>query len=317
VGAPDLLAKHVFSEELPSLFGDAVSFHPGFDLGLAELRLDGVLVVPPAFRVSSSLPPPWNRLQPSYIVLEVKMPGDHLDLVALERALLRRQGLRVVLLERTPSVTEPVVLWMVAPHLPAWLSRMHRLTSCGPGCYRLELGVIEVLWIAANELPLHEALLPLLVARSGKKLVELVRWAMVRRPVAWVTRLLQWSSMSSEQVRELEEEMRAYGLKRGETEEERERNRRTAKLVLLMAPDVRDEILLDGKMLGLKEGKKLGLDEGKVTEARKAVERVLRRRGLTVTDEQAARIAACRDLDTLERWHDLAITAANSAEVFG
>ncbi len=257
------------------------------------------------------------------------MPGDHLDLVALERALLRRQGLRVVLLERTPSVTEPVVLWLVAPHLPAWLPKAHRLTSCGPGCYRLELGVVEVLWIAANELPLHEALLPLLVARSGKKLVELVRWAMLRRPVAWVTRLLQWSSMSPEQVRELEEEMRAYGLKQGETEEERERNRRTAKLVLLMAPEVRDEILLDGKMLGLKEGKKLGLDKGKklgldegtrmgkVAEARKAVERVLRRRNLPVSAEQSALIASCDDLNTLERWLDLAITAANADEVFG
>jgi hypothetical protein len=195
---------------------------------------------------------------------------------------------------------------MVAPHLPAWLPKAHQLTPCGPGCYRLELGLVEVLWIAANELPLHEALLPLLVARSGKKLVELVRWAMLRRPVAWVTRLLQWSSMSMEQVRELEEEMRAYGLKQGETEEERERNRRTAKLVLLMAPDVRDEILLDGK--------KLGLDEGKVAEARKAVERVLRRRGLTVTDAQAAQIATCDDLDTLERWLDLAITATTADE---
>jgi hypothetical protein len=124
--------------------------------------------------------------------------------------------------------------------------------------------------------------------------------------------------MSPELVRELEEEMRAYGLKRGETEEERERNRRTAKLVLLMAPEVRDEILLDGKMLGLKEGKKLGLDEGakagKVEEARKAVERVLRRRGLAVSEAQAAQLAACHDLDTLERWLDLAITATSADE---
>ena len=312
MGAPDLLAKHIFSEELPSLFGDALSFHPGLDLGLAELRLDGVLV----FRLPfdpSSLPPPWNQLRPGYIVLEVKMPGDHVNLTALERALLRRQALRVVLLERRPSVTDPVALWMVAPHVPAWLADTHPMTPCGPGCYRLDAGQNEVLWIAANELPLHEALLPLLVARSGKKLVELVRWAMACRPVAWVTRLLHWSSMSPELVRELEEEMRAYGLKRGETEEERERNRRTAKLVLLMAPEVRDEILLDGKQLGLDEGARAG----KVEEARKAVERVLRRRNLAVSEAQGAQLAACDDLDTLERWLDLAITAANSAEVFG
>jgi flagellar biosynthesis/type III secretory pathway protein FliH len=74
----------------------------------------------------------------------------------------------------------------------------------------------------------------------------------------------------------------------------------------------------EGKQLGLDEGKKLGLDEGarvgKVEEARKAVERVLRRRGLAVTEAQAAQIATCNDLDTLERWHDLAITAASADE---
>ena len=61
----------------------------------------------------------------------------------------------------------------------------------------------------------------------------------------------------------------------------------------------------------------LGLDEGKVAEARRAVERVLRKRNLAMTEAQAAQLAACHDLDTLERWLDLAITAANAADVFG
>jgi flagellar biosynthesis/type III secretory pathway protein FliH len=73
----------------------------------------------------------------------------------------------------------------------------------------------------------------------------------------------------------------------------------------------------EGKKLGFDEGEKRGLDKGKVAEARKAVERVLRRRNLAVSEAQAAQLAACDDLDTLERWLDLAITAANSAEVFG
>jgi hypothetical protein len=81
-----------------------------------------------------------------------------------------------------------------------------------------------------------------------------------------------------------------------------------------MAPEVQEELLLDGKKLGLDEGKKLGLDEGKVEEARRAVERVLRRRGLAVSEAQAAQLAACHDLETLERWLDLAITAANADE---
>jgi hypothetical protein len=33
--------------------------------------------------------------------------------------------------------------------------------------------------------------------------------------------------------------------------------------------------------------------------------------------EAQAQLAACHDLATLERWHDLAITAANAADVFG
>jgi hypothetical protein len=69
--------------------------------------------------------------------------------------------------------------------------------------------------------------------------------------------------MSPELIRELEAERKAYGLERGKTEEERERQRQAAKLVLLMAPEVQEELLLDGKKLGLDEGKKLGLDEGK------------------------------------------------------
>ncbi len=76
-----------------------------------------------------------------------------------------------------------------------------------------------------------------------------------------------------------------------------------------------------GKKLGLDEGKKLGLDEGtragKVEEARRAVERVLRRRGLAVSEAQTAQLADCHDLDALERWLDLAITAANADDVFG
>jgi hypothetical protein len=282
MGAPDLLAKHVFSEELPALFHGAVTFRPGMDLGLAELRLDGVLVVLQPLDLSASLPP-WSLLRRGYIVVEVKMPGDHTDEAAFERAQLRRQALRVVLLEYKTPVTEPVMLWMVAPHVPAWLPKAHRLTPCGPGCYRVEAGSVEVLWIAANELPLDEALLPLLVARSGKKLVELVRWAMGKRPVAWVTRLLGWSSMSPELVRELEEEMRAYGLKRGETEEEQERNRRTVKLMLLMVPEVGEELAREVKADGM----------------RTAVRDLCELLGVEVTEERRAHLAAL-DLPGLE-----------------
>lgn len=302
VGAPDQLAKRVFSEELPALFGGAISFQPGLDLGFAELRLDGLLVLERPLELSS-LPAPWCHLLRGCVVVEVKMPGDHTGEAALERALLRRQALRVVLLEKKPPVTEPVGLWVVAPHLPSWLPTAHRLTPCGPGCYRLEAGAAEVLWVAANELPLHEALLPLLVARSGKKLVELVRWSLGRRPVAWVARVLEWSSMSPELIRELEAEMKAYGLKRGETEEEREQKRRTAKLVLLMAPEVEAEVRAEGaregEARGVREGEARGLREGKAAGVREAVEDLCELLGVELTGERRAQVERL-DLEGLE-----------------
>jgi hypothetical protein len=79
---------------------------------------------------------------------------------------------------------------------------------------------------------------------------------------------------------------------------------------------VQSVIIEDLIHIGEEFGFSRGLDEGKVTEARRAVERVLRRRNLPVTEAQAAQLAACKDLDILERWLDLAITAASAAEVF-
>jgi hypothetical protein len=85
-----------------------------------------------------------------------------------------------------------------------------------------------------------------------------------------------------------------------------ENREQIARGLLKVFPKLRDEML--------EEARDHGLDEGKVEEARKAVERVLRRRGLAVSEAQAAQLAACHDLETLERWHDLAITAATADE---
>jgi hypothetical protein len=104
-------------------------------------------------------------------------------------------------------------------------------------------------------------------------------------------------------------------------EERRALMEQVQKLVEEYENRIREEAHLlglnEGERRGLDKGKKLGLDEGKVEEARRAVERVLRCRGLPVSEAQAAQLAACHDLDTLERWHDLAITASTSTDVFG
>ena len=57
-----------------------------------------------------------------------------------------------------------------------------------------------------------------------------------------------------------------------------------------------------------------GRQDGERSEARKALRRVLGLRKLSTGPEDEARIDACTDLPTLERWHDQAVTAASADE---
>ena len=69
-----------------------------------------------------------------------------------------------------------------------------------------------------------------------------------------------------------------------------------------------------GRREGKAEGRREGEKKGRVVEARNAVRRVLARRALPVDAGHAARIDACADLATLERWLDQAVAAASTAE---
>jgi hypothetical protein len=55
-----------------------------------------------------------------------------------------------------------------------------------PGCYWIEPQWQRFVWIAANELPLVDELIPFLLARSGQALDEFSRWVAPRRPLDWV-----------------------------------------------------------------------------------------------------------------------------------
>src|SRR5690606_4095345 len=74
-------------------------------------------------------------------------------------------------------------LWLVASHLPAWLDELRRPARFAPGCYWVEPQWHRFVWIAANELPLLDELVPFLMARSGQALDEFGRWVATRRPV--------------------------------------------------------------------------------------------------------------------------------------
>jgi hypothetical protein len=55
-----------------------------------------------------------------------------------------------------------------------------------------------VLWIAANELPLRAELLPFLVVRSGRALIEFLLWAERVKGPAWTAGVLQELPMATE-----------------------------------------------------------------------------------------------------------------------
>ena len=66
-----------------------------------------------------------------------------------------------------------------------------------------------------------------------------------------------------------------------------------------------------GKAKGEAEGEAKGEARGRLTEARAALRRVLVHRQLTPSNDEDARIEACTDLATLERWNDQAFTAVS------
>ena len=66
----------------------------------------------------------------------------------------------------------------------------------------------------------------------------------------------------------------------------------------------------EGHKSGLAEGHKSGLVEGK----REALMRLFARRGLTLTEVERQKVAACADMTILDRWFDTALAARTAAE---
>jgi hypothetical protein len=77
-----------------------------------------------------------------------------------------------------------------APHFPQWLEEVYTPERHAPGCYWIQPPSMRFLWIAANEFPLLDELIPFLLARSGQALDECCRWVAPRRPLDWVLNML-------------------------------------------------------------------------------------------------------------------------------
>ena len=197
MGHLELFAQRTFAEETERITGGAAGWQDPPEIRLEKVQSDGLLVIRRP-HLLAHLAAPWSQAQPhDEVMLELKLAGNHLDRKAAERALLRRQARQLQRLEEQDASwlgEEP--LWLVAPHLPAWLDEMRRPVRFAPGCYWVEPQWHRFLWIAANELPLLEELIPFLMARSGQALDEFGRWVAQRRPSEWVLTMLEYVPMS-------------------------------------------------------------------------------------------------------------------------
>ena len=297
VGYLDQYAKETFALEVPAVTRGAAAWQLPPELNMSEVRLDGLFVIH-APSVLTTLAAPWSIIgqtgEPS-VVSEVKMVGDHLDMIAVDRAVLRRQAWQVRRRE-APNLRwdgeTPLV--MVAPHVPAVLAQRRSVERIASGCYRVGPSPFLFLWIAANELPLSDELIPFLIARSGRALDEFGLWVKTRRPPEWVTRMVECLPMTDA----VYDELLRFGVTKTDDPVIEARKKRMVRVLLDTTPDVKEELR----------------EELRLEEKRTDLRRVLARRKLVVAREDDARIDACTDLATLTQWLDQAVDAPSAAE---
>ncbi|WP_438027366.1 hypothetical protein [Sorangium sp. So ce233] len=124
--------------------------------------------------------------------------------------------------------------------------------------------------------------------------------------------MVQYTTMSTT-VRE--EILRNF--ERSEDPEIRARQREILQALVKAFPDVQQQWLEQGIEKGLEQGIEKGLEQGmeagRLVEARALLRRLLARRFALGADE-LARIEACDDLATLERWLDQSLSAETAAD---
>jgi hypothetical protein len=95
------------------------------------------------------------------------------------------------------------------------------------------------------------------------------------------------------------------------------RRQRILEVLLESSPKTQQQLMERGIEKGIERGIERGQLEGRLTEARGALRRVLVCRQLTVSKDDDARIEACTDLATLERWLGRAVTAVSVSDALG
>jgi hypothetical protein len=297
MGQLELFAQRTFAEETERMTGGAAGWQDPPEIRLGKVTSDGLLVVRQP-HLLAPLPAPWPEAQPhGEVMIELKLAGNHLDRKAIARALLRRQAREVQRLEEEDASwlgEEP--LWLVAPHLPPWLQSLRRPERFAPGCYWIEPPWQRFLWIAANELPLLDELVPFLLARSGQALDDFCRWVAPRRPLEWVLTMLDYLPMSMPTHEEL-----LWRFGKAEDPAIEARRQRLLDFLLETSPQKKQQLQ----------------QEGRLTATRTSLRLVLANRQLTPSQDDDTRIDECTDLATLERWLGRASNATSVSDVLG
>jgi hypothetical protein len=73
----------------------------------------------------------------------------------------------------------------------------------------------------------------------------------------------------------------------------------------------------EGRLDGIREGRLDGIREGRLDGLREALLRLIARAGLTLTEDDHARIQACDDPTMLDQWVENVLGAKTTADVFG
>src|SRR5580692_10789282 len=150
MGRLDQFAKDTFAIEAPAVTHGAVSWQLPPELGLSEVRLDGLMRVL-RHGPLAALAAPWSLVgEADELILEVKMQGDHVDLTAIDRAMLRRLARQIQRREDPKDGFEgESLLFIVAAHVPRIIRRRRTLVEVAPGCYRVGPEWMATFWIAA------------------------------------------------------------------------------------------------------------------------------------------------------------------------
>ncbi|WP_437850804.1 hypothetical protein [Sorangium sp. So ce363] len=156
---------------------------------------------------------PWPEARDHEEVwIELKLAGDRVDAAEVKRAQLRRQVREIERIEASsPPWMGEEPLWIVAPDVPSWLPGVWVLERFAPGCYRIGPSPFQFLWIAANELPLLDDLVPFMMARSGRALDDFAQWVAFRRDAEWVLTMIQHMPVSPETREDLQRKLGRSG----------------------------------------------------------------------------------------------------------